>query len=521
MDITFDTIFYGLVIAGAIFLILQRNTITIYKREQSLLSNRISKARKATADILHLSRNVITTDINVEEFLTCFVEYVMKSIQGDGAAVLTYRKGKLHGCSVTGNFPPINKVPPELEKELLADAQKHTEYIRQHEIELSMHSIKNYCQDKNFAFFNYEKPRDFPPNFFKYAPATILTPIKVNKKVVALLIVTSKNDSDYNRLTIEDAYYLERLGELAAMSIEIIKVTRERKDYEMRIQAAREEGMLQVSTGIIHNIGNAITVSKLAVLELKEALSEEEERPESLILDEVLPTLRKKIENETVLSFLKHDPIGSQYIDIMQELLQHTKDVSDKSREAIVSLENKLNHISEIIQLQQRFAGDLGSESMTDLASVIESAIKIFEESCNKRDVEIKLDFKPGVSDVHIDPSMMIQVFMNLTKNAIEAMDKDESGRKHFLKISLSEETIDDEKCVITRFRDNGPGIPDNIIEHIFDFGFSTKGKERSRGFGLAFCQNTVNRYNGTIDVESKMGEGTVFQVNLPAAEKE
>jgi signal transduction histidine kinase len=114
---------------------------------------------------------------------------------------------------------------------------------------------------------------------------------------------------------------------------------------------------------------------------------------------------------------------------------------------------------------------------------------------------------------------MLTQVFMNLIKNAIEAMDKDESGRKHLLVLSLREELRNGKPYVVAGFQDNGPGISKALLNRIFDFGFSTKGTEKTRGFGLAFCMNTIKRYHGVIEVDSTPGEGTIFRVFLPVEE--
>jgi hypothetical protein len=125
----------------------------------------------------------------------------------------------------------------------------------------------------------------------------------------------------------------------------VLKVFKERQEYEVNLRAAREEGMMQVSTGIIHNIGNAVTVAKLSVQELQDKLSaKKEERPESLIIGEILPQLKKHLQDEDIVDFLKNDQIGSQYFEIITELLSHTNNLAEESSEKLKSLGNKLNH---------------------------------------------------------------------------------------------------------------------------------------------------------------------------------
>jgi len=74
----------------------------------------------------------------------------------------------------------------------------------------------------------------------------------------------------------------------------------------------------------------------------------------------------------------------------------------------------------------------------------------------------------------------------------------------------------------LVEIKDNGPGIPDDIKNRIFEFGFTTKMKSNAnaRGIGLHFCLDSVNKYCGLIEVDSKVGEGAAFKVLLPISRK-
>jgi signal transduction histidine kinase len=159
---------------------------------------------------------------------------------------------------------------------------------------------------------------------------------------------------------------------------------------------------------------------------------------------------------------------------------------------------------------------------MTHLSTVVDSSIKIFEETFNKRGVEIKTEMDSNVPEVLIDPSMMTQVIMNLVKNAVEAMDSEKSSdKKHFLKIKLTSNELIGVPAAIVEVTDNGPGIPEDVKEKVFDFGFSTKGAGISRGYGLHSCMETIKKYDGTLVVESELGKGTTFRITIPVAPSE
>ncbi|HBC89582.1 MAG TPA: hypothetical protein DCZ94_21805 [Lentisphaeria bacterium] len=515
-----------------IFIILILVVWVIYQHTRVIITNRIcydqsrqiAKEREATAAILGLSGKAITSeDLSDETFLTHFVEYAQRSIRGIGAAIVTASDNdSFKGCAVSGTFPPLKDVPAQVEQQLLAHPKKHTDFIKEIKIPLSISQLEEQCKDKNYVMFTDQVPSGFSENFKKLAPRILMSPILVHSKIFACTIVVSRNEFDEHVLTEKDGEYLVRLNEIASLSLEAIRLFRERRQYEEKLRTAKEEGMLQVSTGIIHNIGNAVTVAKLTVLELQEKNPGNTEPPESFILKEIIPNFRKEVDKGDIQRFLKEDKSGQQYFDIISELLNHINKSRLETIKLLSSLSNKLYHISEIIELQQRFMGELGTENMSSLAPVIESSVKIFEETCNKKGVSIKMTLDDKTPQVLIDPSMMTQVFINLIKNAVEAIESEgETKKQHILEIILKMEKIENNQMVVVEVKDNGPGIPDNVRDKIFSFGFSTKDKNKaSRGYGLHSCMDTVKKYGGTITLDSKLGEGSTFKIALPVSER-
>jgi signal transduction histidine kinase len=96
---------------------------------------------------------------------------------------------------------------------------------------------------------------------------------------------------------------------------------------------------------------------------------------------------------------------------------------------------------------------------------------------------------------------------MNLMVNAAQAM-----GSKGDLWISTR---VDDDRLRVS-FRDNGPGIPDEVLAKIFDPFFTTKKVGDGTGLGLSIVHGIVERHGGEIRVETRVGEGTSFVVELP-----
>jgi signal transduction histidine kinase len=109
------------------------------------------------------------------------------------------------------------------------------------------------------------------------------------------------------------------------------------------------------------------------------------------------------------------------------------------------------------------------------------------------------------------DHFQMEQMFLNLVLNAIEAMP--EGGM-----LTLKTRVRDDQ--VVAEVTDNGSGISEGVRERIFDPFFTTREVGEGTGLGLAVSDSIVAAHGGTLEVESRLGEGSTFRVRLPATEE-
>jgi signal transduction histidine kinase len=256
----------------------------------------------------------------------------------------------------------------------------------------------------------------------------------------------------------------------------------------------------------------------LNIAELKERnpVSSQQDSPEAFILNEILPQLKEHLDKRATEALSSESGGEKDFIDMLSNLVSHIAKRSDENTNLLKSLSNKLNHISEIIELQQRFVGELGTENLCSMPAIISSAIQLFEETFNKKAVSLNTDIEEKTPEVLVDSSMMTQVYINLIKNAVEAMEEAKID-KPSITVSLRTEEKDKQRFLVSRVTDNGPGIPEDVITRLFKFGFSTKEKSHhSRGYGLYSCAETVKKYQGSITIESENGKGTSFVIRLP-----
>ena len=127
------------------------------------------------------------------------------------------------------------------------------------------------------------------------------------------------------------------------------------------------------------------------------------------------------------------------------------------------------------------------------------------KRSNEDKKIEVEKNLSDEESIVVGDFHYLEQVFANIIFNAIDAVNF--NGK-------IEIETFGDDKSVFVKIKDNGCGIPENILNKIFDPFFTTK--PNGTGLGLYLSYNVVSSHGGRIEVKSKVGEGSIFTVILP-----
>ena len=120
--------------------------------------------------------------------------------------------------------------------------------------------------------------------------------------------------------------------------------------------------------------------------------------------------------------------------------------------------------------------------------------------------VELVLDLEPLLPSVEVDEGQLRQVLLNILGNARQVMQP--GGR---VRVSTHPGAAGE---IVIEIADNGPGIPQDALDKIFEPFFSKRAG--GTGLGLAIARQMVENHRGHIEVESKVGEGTTFRIRLP-----
>lgn len=225
----------------------------------------------------------------------------------------------------------------------------------------------------------------------------------------------------------------------------------------------------------------------------------------------------KKVEKlkQNFLSLMSHDlktPVAK--IAGVADNLYHQNPNSAEIREKaqlIISSTKELNKfISSILDLTKIESSNFGlNRTSKDLNSLVEIVLRDLTFSAHQKKIQMKTELAP-LYPIHIDVTLITRVISNLVENAI----------KYSLESSIvSIKTWDDEKWVYIEIADNGPGIPPDELENIFEKFYRIKNDAnhsiKGTGLGLYLVKYFVELHGGTIAVQSKSGEGTKFLVKL------
>jgi C4-dicarboxylate-specific signal transduction histidine kinase len=152
------------------------------------------------------------------------------------------------------------------------------------------------------------------------------------------------------------------------------------------------------------------------------------------------------------------------------------------------------------------------TRAVVDLNYPVREVCGFVEFETAKLDLRIEQDLAEGEIPVNVDLVQIEQVLLNLVRNALDALEEQPEAER---RLAIFTRVKGDH--AVLGVADNGPGIPPERMEHLFDAFYTTK--ESGMGMGLAISQTIIDDHGGEIRAESEPGKGTLFQVRLPLAD--
>jgi two-component system, NtrC family, sensor kinase len=275
----------------------------------------------------------------------------------------------------------------------------------------------------------------------------------------------------------------------------------------------------------------ANSVLEKTLLDLKSTQSQLIQSEKMASLGELTAGIAHEIQNP--LNFVNN------FSDVNQELLAEMKDEIEKgnSDEAkaiandVIENEQKINHHGKradaiVKGMLQHSRKSAGQKESTDINALADEYLRLSYHGLCAKDktfnAEMKTDFDKSIGKIEIIPQDIGRVLLNLFNNAFYAVQQKQKEVTPFEKVSpLYRPTVsvttmkcDDKVQIIVK--DNGKGIPQNIVDKIFQPFFTTKPTGEGTGLGLSLAYDIIKAHGGTLKVESREGEGSEFVIQLP-----
>jgi signal transduction histidine kinase len=283
----------------------------------------------------------------------------------------------------------------------------------------------------------------------------------------------------------------ERTAELTQQKEALENTLSELKSTQAQlIQSEKMASLGELTAGIAHEIQNPLNfinnfseVNNELIDELKQEWLKANEQRDKTLEDELLADI---IANNEKIAF--H---GKRADGIVKGMLQHSRKSS-------------------------------GTKEPTDINALCDEYMRLSYHGLRAKDksfnAEFKTDLDENIGKINMVPQDIGRVLLNLLNNAFYAVnDKKKTAGPDYKPMVIIQTKKTGEEDIEIKVIDNGKGIPQNVINKIFQPFFTTKPTGEGTGLGLSLTYDIITKqHNGTINVESKEGEGTTFIINLP-----
>ncbi len=192
------------------------------------------------------------------------------------------------------------------------------------------------------------------------------------------------------------------------------------------------------------------------------------------------------------------------------ENTRQTKEYLDLMEEALRRIEST---VKQLLDFSRHHELSLASISLNE---VVDEVTGLIEYSAQEKEIKIEKRFHSNLASILGDKHLIEQVVLNLALNAVAAMP--DGGALILETGTVDLDAFRGAQMVYVRVTDTGIGIPNAIQDRIFDPFYTTKILEKGTGLGLSVSDRIVRQHEGTLEFESKPGQGSAFTVNLPVA---
>lgn len=270
------------------------------------------------------------------------------------------------------------------------------------------------------------------------------------------------------------------------------------------LSASHRAGMAEVATGVLHNVGNVLNSVNVSAAMITNRVRE-------LDTESIAKIVAMLNEHALDLGyFLSRDARGKLVPVFLSEFARVIQDQQSEMLTELDLLAKNIEHIKEIVAMQQNYAKVFGVTGTYDVNDIIEDALRINNAGFSRHDIEIVREFT-RTPPILVDRHKALQILVNLLSNAKHALKASHAEQRQII---IRTQVVHNNYVQIS-VQDNGRGISKENLTKIFNHGFSTR--KDGHGFGLHSGANAAKEMGGKLSVVSEgIGKGANFTLILP-----
>ncbi|MBD3297091.1 MAG: two-component sensor histidine kinase, partial [candidate division Zixibacteria bacterium] len=280
------------------------------------------------------------------------------------------------------------------------------------------------------------------------------------------------------------------------------------------LQQARRLALAIFCVGVLGIVIAGVTLSNRMARRIREADQEKEDMTEQVIESGKLASLG---ELAAGIAHEINNPVAIMVEEAgwMEDLLEDGAFDGDSQlpefRRSLQQIRTQGKRCKEITHKLLSFARKTDpTQTKMQLNDLVQEVVELCRQRARFDNVTIVTDLAGDLPEIDGAPSALQQVLLNLINNSLDAMES-KGGE-------VEVTTHREGSRVVLKVADQGPGIPEALVNRIFDPFFTTKPVGAGTGLGLSICYGIVDKMGGEICVDSAVGVGTVFTVKLPTA---
>lgn len=328
----------------------------------------------------------------------------------------------------------------------------------------------------------------------------------LNNLNIALFIISDTGIIiECNRASLE----LLRLNKHEVIEKNIYKINFLRDLLELSKDSNWQENKNIKFKNKIKNRYYEIKISSYISSEEKLRILSIEDITEKLIVERKLHQENKMITIGQISAGLAHEirnPLGTIRNCLYLLKMQVSKESKEK---AITTMENSIQRVNNLIEHLLRFSRIASDKcSQENIETMVNDIMTFMETKLKAKNIKYKIKLE-GNPIVNLNVEAINIILINLIENAIDAFSIEKDNNEIQILISIKE------KSIYFIIEDNGNGILEEKIMHIFEPFYTTKEEGYGTGLGLYLVYNEIKKYNGDISVESEYGKGTKFFISI------